>query len=99
MDDNVSARVLLNLVGVGDSSTNLFELLAMTVTALAFTVRGETPPSNYPEASIILREDNSSGVQWIHRYRGGRAPRSGAVVRMMGYLKMRSEWRFRAKHV
>ena len=84
--------------GRDDLSINLLELLAMTVTAWAFTVQAATPP-NYPGASILMRGDNSSGVHWVNRCRGGREPRSGAVMRMMGCLEMRSGWCFRAKHV
>ena len=88
-DENVRARVRPQVFGRDDLSINLLELLAMTETAWAFTVQAVTPP-DYSRASILMREDNSSGIHWVNRYRGGREPRSGAVMRMMGCLEMRS---------
>ena len=98
-DENVRARVRPKVFGRDDLSINLLELQAMTVTVWAFTgVQAATPP-DYPVASILMRVDNSSGVHWVNRCRGGREPRSGAVMRMMGCFEMRSGWCFRAKHV
>ena len=97
-DENVRVRVRPKVFGRDDLSINLLELLSMTVTAWAFTVQAATPP-DCPGESILMRGDKNSGVHWVNRYRGGREPRSGAVMRMMGCLEMRSEWCFRAKHV
>ena len=44
--------------GRDDLSINLLELLAMTVTAWAFTVQAATPP-DYPGASFLMRGDKS----------------------------------------
>ena len=84
--------------GRDDLSISLLELLAMTVTAWAITVQTATPP-DYPGASILMRGDKSSDVHWVNRCRGSREPWSGAVMRMVGCLDMRSGWYFRAKHV
>ena len=97
-DENVRARVRPKVFGRDDLSINFLELLAMTVTAWAFTVQAATPP-DYPGASILMRGNNSSGVYWVNRCRGSREPRSDAVMRMIGCLEMRSGWCFRAKHV
>ena len=78
-DENVRSRVRPKVFGRDDLSINLLELLAMTVTAWAFTVQAATPP-NYPGASILMRGDNSSGVHWVNRCRGVREPRLGAVM-------------------
>ena len=43
-DDNVRSRVRPKVFGRDDLSINLLELLAMTVTAWAFTVQAATPP-------------------------------------------------------
>ena len=63
-DENVRTRVRPKAFGRDDLSINLLELLAMTVTAWAFTVQAATPP-DYPGASILKRGDNSSGVHCI----------------------------------
>ena len=97
-DENLRARVRPKVFGRDDLSINLLELLVMTVTAWAFTVQAATSP-DYPGASIFMRGDNSSGVHWVNRCRGDRELRSGAVMRMMGCVEMRSGWCFRAKHV
>ena len=100
-DENVRACVRPKVFGGDDVSIILLELLAMTVTAWAFTVQSATPP-DYPGASILMRGDNSSGVHWVilcRGGRGGREPRSGAMLRMIGCLEMRSGWCFGAKHV
>ena len=97
-DENVRSRVCPKVFGRDDLSINLLELLAMTMTAWAFTVQVAIPP-NYPGASTLMPENNSSSVHWVNRCRGGWEPRSGAVMRMMGCLDMRSGWCFWAKHV
>ena len=40
-----------------------------------------------------------SAIHWVNRCRGGREPRAGALMRMLGFLEMGSGWRFRTKHV
>ena len=46
-----------------------------------------------------MRGDNMSAVHWVNKCRGAREPRSGALMRTLGVLEMRNEWRFRAKHI
>ena len=48
-DENVRARVRPKVFGRDDLSINLLELLAMTVTAWAFTVQAATPPDYHGE--------------------------------------------------
>ena len=70
----------------------------MVVTAWAFTVEAKSAPQ-YVGESILKRGDNKSAVHWVNRCRGGREPRAGALMRILGCLEMRSGWCFRAKHV
>ena len=77
---------------------NVFELLGMVVTAWALIVHAGARPE-YPGQSILMRGDNMSAVHWVDKCRGARKPRSGALMRMLGCLEMRNEWRFRAKHI
>ena len=46
-----------------------------------------------------MRGDNTSAVRWVNRCRGGREPRAGALVRILGCLEIRSTWLFNAKDV
>lgn len=77
---------------------NVFELLGMVMTAWALTVHAGDR-REYPGQSILMRGDNMSAVHWVNKCRGAKEPRSGALMRMMGCLEMRNEWRFRAKHI
>ena len=70
----------------------------MVVTAWAFTQEAQTAPQ-YVSESILRRGDNMSAIHWVSRCRGGREPRAGALMRILGCLEMRSGWCFRAKHV
>ena len=69
-DENMRSRVRPKVFGRDDLSIDLLELLAMTVTAWAFTVQAATPP-NYPEARILKRGDSdandglSRNAQWV----------------------------------
>ena len=81
-----------------DLSMNVFELLGMVMTAWALTVHAGARPE-YPGQSVLMRGDNMSAVHWVNKCRGAREPRSGALMRMLGVLEMRSRWRFRAKHI
>lgn len=40
-----------------------------------------------------------NAVHWVNKCRGAREPRSGALLRMLGCLEMRNEWRFRARPI
>ena len=46
-----------------------------------------------------MRGDNMSAVQWVSECRGGREPRSGALMRLLGCLEVCSGWYFDALHV
>ena len=94
-DDDTRNRLRAHVQGRDD---NVLELLAMIVTAWAFTVDAKVAPQ-YVGESILIRGDNISAVYWVNRCRGGRKPRAGALMRMLGCLEMRSNWCFRAKHV
>lgn len=40
-----------------------------------------------------------SAVHWANRCRGAKDPMSKALMRMLGVLEMRNEWRFRAEDI
>ena len=63
LDENVPARVRPKVFGRDDLSINLVELLAMAVTAWAFTTQAATP-SDYPAAYIFMQGDSNFGVHW-----------------------------------
>ena len=46
-----------------------------------------------------MRGDNMSAVQWVSKCSGGREPRSGALMRLLGCLEVGSRWWFDALHV
>ena len=48
---------------------------------------------------MLLRGDNEAAVEWVRRCRGGKETRSGALMRLLGVLKLSSGWHFDAKHV
>ena len=96
--EDIRARIRKRVCSRDDMSVNLFQLLGMVVTAWALIVHAGAR-SEYPGQSILMRGDNMSAVDWVSKSRGAREPRSGALMRMLGCLEMRNEWRFRAKHI
>ncbi|CAB1112908.1 unnamed protein product [Ectocarpus sp. CCAP 1310/34] len=54
-----------------------------------------------PEAGnrVQLRGDNEDSVAWIQRCRGGKEPRSSALMRMLGAIEVSSGWLFQSSHV
>lgn len=96
--DDIRLRLRTHVCGRDDLSMNVFELLGMTITAWAFTVHANER-SEYPGQSILMKGDNMSAVHWVNKCRGAKEPRGGALMRMLGCLEMRSDWRFRARHV
>ena len=97
-DPDVRMRLRTRVLSRDDLSMNVFELLAMVVTAWALTVHAGACPE-FPGQSILMRGDNMSAVHWVNKCRGAKEPRSGALMRMMGALEMRNGWQFRAKHI
>ena len=55
--------------------------------------------SSYARDTVLMRGDNMSAVQWVSKCRGGREPRSGALMRLLGCLEVGSGWCFDALHV
>ena len=90
---DIRVRLRKRVCSRDDLSMNVFELLGMVVTAWALTVHVGAWPE-YPGQSILMRGDNMSAVHWVNKCRGVREPRSGALMRMLGCLEMRNEWRF-----
>ena len=46
---------------------------------------------------VLLRRDNEAAVDWVRRCRGGREPRSGELMRLLGALELSSGWHFDEK--
>ena len=55
--------------------------------------------TEYDRQSILMRGDNQSAIHWIDQCRGGREPRSEALMRMLRCLEVRSGWCLLAGHV
>ena len=81
-----------------DISINVLELLGMVLSAWVVFILGGHRPRR-PADCVLLRGDNSSAVTWVNKCRGGKEPRSGALMRMLGLLEIDSGWVFEAKHV
>ena len=48
---------------------------------------------------VSSRGDSEAAVHWVRRCRGGLEPRFGALMRLLGVLKVSSGWYFEATHV
>ena len=77
-DDDTGNRLRAHVQGRDDLSINVLELLAMVVTAWAFTDAKEAP--RYVGESILTRVDNMSAVHWVNRCSGGDANHGRAHV-------------------
>lgn len=84
--------------GVNDISINVLELLGMVVGAWLLIVQQQHRPVAAGDC-VLLRGDNEAGVAWVQRCRGGKEPRSGALMRMLGAVEVSSERHFQALHV
>ena len=98
VNEGVRRRLRQRVCGRDDLSINVLELLGMVVIARAFVVHAGAKPE-YDCQSILLRGDNQSAIHWINQCRAGREPRSAALMRMLGWLEVRSAWCFCARHV
>ena len=85
--------------GFDDISVSILELLGtqLVVGAWMLVVAEHHRPITEGDC-ILLRGDNELSVLWIRRCRGGKEPRSGALMRLLGAL-VSSEWYFRSSHV
>ena len=83
---------------VDDLSINVLELLGMVVSAFVLVYLCAERPSATGDC-VLLRGDNEAAVHWVRRCRGGREPRSGALMRLLGVLELSSGWHFDATHV
>lgn len=84
--------------GVNDISINVLELLGMFMGAWLLAGQQRDVP-RVEHGCVLLRGDNEASVAWIQRCRGGKEPRSGALMRMLGALEVSSGWCFQALHV
>ena len=79
-------------------SINALELLGMVMSAyMLVVVCGERPVGN--KDCVLLRGDNEATVHWVRRCRGGKEPRSGALMRLMGAIEVAGGWYFDSLHV
>lgn len=76
---------------VDDVLSNVLQLLGMVMPACVMFVLGGRRPRRLAD-HVLLRGDNSSAVTGVNRCRGGKGPRSGALVRMSGVSKIAPEW-------
>ena len=81
-----------------DISINVVELLGMVNSAWVLDSSCAERPSATGDC-VLLCGDNEAAVQWVWRFRGGKEPRSGALMRLLGVLELSSGWHFDAKHV
>ena len=87
-----------SVAGENDISINVLELLGMVVSAWVLV----SPCAERPAASgvcVLWRSDNEAAAGWVRRCRGGKEPRSGALMRLLGVLDLSSGWHFDAQHV
>jgi len=87
-----------SVAGEDDISINVLELLGMVVSAWVLVSSCAERPSAMGDC-VLLRGDNEAAVQWVRRCRGGKEPRSGALMRLLGVLEVSSGWHFDALHV
>ena len=81
-----------------DISINVLELLGMVVSAWVLV----SPCAERPAAlgdCLLLRGNNEAAVEWVQRCRGGKEPRTRALMRLLSVLESSSGWHFDAKHV
>ena len=57
----------------------------MVVSAWVFVILCAERPAATGDC-VLLRGDNEVAVHWVRRCRGGREPRSGALMRLLGVL-------------
>ena len=98
VDQDAKSRLSQRVKDHNDLSINVLELLGMVITAWMFVVGAGSQP-RFEGENVLVLGDNMSAVHWIGKCRGGTEPRSGALMRMLGCLEMRSGWCFRVKHV
>ena len=79
-------------------SIKVLELLGTVESAWVLVSSCAERPSATGDC-VLLRGDNEAAVQWVRRCRGGKEPRSGALMRFLGVLELSSGWHFDAKHV
>ena len=78
-----------SVAGMDCSSVNVLELLRMVVSARVLVFPCAERPSTTGDC-VLLRGDNEATVQWVRRCRGGKEPRSGALMRLLGVIKLSS---------
>ena len=98
LDRNAKSRLSEHVNGHKDLSNNVLKPLGMVITEVAFVVGTGSKP-RFGGENVLMLGDNMAALHWISKRRGGKAPRSRTVLRLLGCLEMRSGWHFRAEHV
>ena len=71
----------------------------MVWTTYVMIVIKKDQPGRDGEA-VLMRGDNSSAVQWVLNYKGGKDDvRVGGMMRILRTLEVRGEWCFQAKNL
>ena len=74
------------------------ELLDMVMPAYMLVMMcGERPVGN--RNCVLLRGDNEAVVYWVRRCRGGKEPRSGTLMRLMGAIELAGGWHFDSPYI
>ena len=68
-------------------SINALELLGKVVSAWVLVSSCAERPSETNDC-VSLHGDNEAAAQWVRRCRGGKEPRSGALMRLCGVLEL-----------
>ena len=75
---------------VDDLTINVLELLGMVISAFTLVVVEKARPK-HPRDPVLLMGDNQSAIHWINRCRGGKEPRSGALMRIWELLEKKGD--------
>ena len=67
-------------------SINVLELLGTVVSAWVLVSACDEHPSAMGDC-VLLCGDNEAAVEWVRHCRGGKEPRYGALMRLLGVLE------------
>ena len=86
LDQNAKPWLSEHVKAHNDLSINVLELLGMALTAWALVVGAGSRP-RFGGENVLMLGDNMAAVNWISKCRGGKEPRSGTLMRMLGCLE------------
>ena len=87
-----------SVAGGNDISINVLELLDMVVSAWVLIPPFAERPAALGDC-VLLCGDNKAAVEWVRWCRGGKLPRTGALMRLLDVLEFSSGWHLDEKHV